>query len=122
MLQATRKRRFHMPKKDLRQMKNEKNRISKEDVRETAQKLNMDVSGIEDESVKGLEDTIAQYENKSEGELMGDLERMISQGRKDGSFTDDMLEGFIQNVAPMLDAEQRKKIESIAQMIKMNKI
>lgn len=113
-----------MPKKDLRQMKKEKgaSRISKEEVRETAKKLNMDTCGIEEDNIKGLEDTIAQYENKSEGELMGDLEHMISQGRKDGSFTDDMLDGFIQNIAPMMDAEQRKKLESLAQMIKMNKI
>ncbi len=111
-----------MPKKDLRQMKKEKSRCSQEELRETAKKLNMDASGIEEENVKSIEDTIAQYENKSEGELMGDLERMISQGRKDGSFTDDMLDGFIQNVAPMLDAEQRKKLDSLAQMIKMNKI
>ncbi len=111
-----------MPKKDLRQMKKEKMRCSQEELQETAQKLNIDASGIEEENVRNIEDTIAQYENKSEGELMGDLERMISQGRKDGSFTDDMLDGFIQNVAPMLDAEQRKKLEGLAQMIKMNKI
>lgn len=111
-----------MAKKDLRQMKNEKARCSQDELRDTAKKLNVDVSGVGEENVKSIEDTIAQYENKSEGELMGDLERMISQGRKDGSFTDDMLEGFIQNVAPMLDNEQKKKLESIAQMIKMNQI
>ena len=111
-----------MPKKDLRQMKNEKSRCSQEELKETAKKLNVDVSGVDEGNVKSIEDTIAQYENKSEGELMGDLERMITQGRKDGSFSDDMLDGFIQNVAPMLDAEQRKKLDSLAQMIKMNKI
>ncbi len=111
-----------MPKKDLRQMKNEKARCSQEELRETAKKLNVDPNSIEENNVRSIEDTIAQYENKSEGELMGDLERMIAQGRKDGSFTDDMLQGFIQNVAPMLDNEQKQKLESIAQMIKMNKI
>lgn len=113
-----------MPKKDLRQIKKEKNaaRCSKEELHEAAKKLNMDESRIEDGTVKSLEDTITQYENKSEDELMGDLGRMINEGRKDGSFTDDMLEGFIQNVAPMMDPEQKKKLESLAQMIKMNRI
>ncbi len=111
-----------MPKKDLRQMKTDKARCSQDDIREAAKKLNVDPNAIEESSVRSIEDTISQYENKSEGELMGDLERMISQGRKDGSFSDEMLEGFIQNVAPMLDNEQRKKLESIAQMIKMNQI
>jgi len=113
-----------MPKKDLRQIKKDKqaSRVSKDEVREAAKKFNVDASQIEDDSIRSVEETIAQYENKSEDELMGDLEHMISQGRKDGSFTDDMLEGFIQNVAPMLDDTQRQKLQSIAQMIKMNKI
>ncbi len=111
-----------MPKKDLRQMKEDKKRCTKEELRETAQKLNVDPDAIEEEKVKSLEEAIAQYENKSEDELMSELGKMISQGRKDGSFTDDMLEGFIQNVAPMMDAEQKKKLESLAQMIRMNKI
>ena len=54
--------------------------------------------------------------------MTNDLERVITQGRNDGSFTDDMLDGFVQNVAPMLDDAQRQKLQSIAQMIKMNKI
>jgi hypothetical protein len=113
-----------MPKKDLRQMKKDKNasRVSKDEVREAAKKLNVDASQIEEDNIRSVEETFAQYEDKNEDELMGDLERVISQGRQDGSFTDDMLDGFIQNVAPMLDDVQRKKLQSIAQMIKMNKI
>lgn len=113
-----------MPKKDLRQMKKEKHasRVSKEEVREAGKKLNVDTRDIEEDNIRSMEETIAQYENKSQDELMGDLENAISQGRKDGSFTDDMLEGFISNVSPMLDDAQRKKLQSIAQMIKMNKM
>lgn len=113
-----------MPKKDLRQMKKNKqaSRVSKEEVHEVAKKLNVDATQIEDDNIASMEETVAQYENKSEDELMGDLERVITQGRNDGSFTDDMLDGFIQNVAPMLDDAQRQKLQSIAQMIKMNKI
>lgn len=113
-----------MPKKDLRQMKKDKqtSRVNKEEIREAAKKYNKDSSRIEDDSIASVEETIAQYENKNEDELMNDLERVITQGRKDGSFTDDMLDGFVQNVAPMLDDAQRQKLQSIAQMIKMNKI
>ncbi len=113
-----------MPKKDLRQMKKDKqvSRVSKQEISEAAKKFNVDPSQIEEDSIASVEETIAQYENKNEDELMNDLERVITQGRKDGSFTDDMLDGFIQNVAPMLDDAQRQKLQSIAQMIKMNKI
>ena len=113
-----------MPKKDLRQMKNDKQkeRCSQEDVRKAAQQLNVDASNIDDNSIRSVEETIAQYENKSESELMSDLERMIYQGRQDGTFTDEMLDGFIQNVAPMLDGAQRERLNHLARMIKMNKI
>ncbi len=113
-----------MPKKDLRQMKKDKQneRISKEDLREAAKKVNLDASSIQDDNIKSVEETIAQYENKSESELMSDLERMIYQGRKDGTFTDEMLDGFIQNVSPMLDDAQRERLHKLARMIKMNKI
>jgi len=113
-----------MPKKDLRQMKKDKNasKVSKDEVREAAKKYNVDASQIDEDNIRGVEETFAQYEGKSEDELMSDLEQVIKQGRKDGSFSDDMLDGFIQNVAPMLDDVQRQKLQSIAQMIKMNKI
>ena len=71
-----------------------------------------------DAQIKSVEDTIKQYEDKSEGEMMGDLEKMIMQGRKDGSFNDGMLDAFIKNVAPMMDGAQRKKLENIARTLK----
>lgn len=117
-----------MPKKDLRQMKKAKKggkgSLSKDDILKAAERANVkaDASNIDNSDIENMEDTISQYENKSEGELMGDLEQMIANGRKDGSFTDEMLDSFIKNVAPMMDSEQRKKLDSIAKMIKLKKL
>lgn len=110
-----------MPKKDLRQMK--RSRMSKDDIRKAAKNANVkaNVDNINNNDIQSMEDTISQYENKSEDELMTDLEKMIRQGRKDGSFSDEMLDGFIKNVSPMMDKSQMKKLRSIAEMIKMNK-
>jgi hypothetical protein len=49
---------------------------------------------------------------------MGDLEQAIRNGKKDGSFSNEMLENFVKNVTPMMDAAQRKKLDSITKMIK----
>ena len=49
---------------------------------------------------------------------MSDLDRMIRDGRKNGTFTDDMLDAFIKNVAPMMDGDQRKKLDNIARTLK----
>ena len=111
-----------MAKRDLRQMKNDKQRnaLKKEDLVEAARKANIkaDLGAVDDKQIQSVEDTIKKYEDKSEGEMMGDLEKMISQGRKDGTFNDDMLDAFIKNVAPMMDGAQRKKLDSIARSLR----
>ena len=108
-----------MAKRDLRQFKNEK-RLKKEDIAAAARQAHIktDLSGVDDQQIRGVEDTIKHYENKSEGEMMGDLEKMIAQGRKDGSFNDQMLDSFIKNVSPMMDSAQRKRLENIARVLK----
>lgn len=115
-----------MAKKDLRQMKDTKLKgLTKEDIMEAAKKANLkneDIEKVSGGDIKSVEDTVAKYENKSEDELMGDLGKMIQDGRKDGSFSDEMLESFIKNVAPMMDPAQRKKLDGLARMIKDKKI
>ena len=111
-----------MAKRDLRQMKNDRQheRLKKEDLVEAARKANIkaDLGTVDDKQIQSVEDTIKKYEDKSEGEMMGDLEKMISQGRKDGTFNDEMMDAFIKNVAPMMDGAQRKKLESIARSLR----
>jgi hypothetical protein len=117
------RRNAHMSKKDLRQMKNEKSGkapVSKKDIYEIAKKANLrpDLDKVDNKDIQNMQQVISKYENKSENELMGELERMIQNGRKDGSFSNEMLDAFVKNVAPMMDSSQRKKLDSIAKMIK----
>lgn len=111
-----------MARRDLRQMKNDKQKatLSKQDIQEMARKANIkaDIGNVDNGDIQNMQQTISKYENKSEGELMGELEKAINSGRKDGSFSDDMLEKFMKNVAPMMDSNQRKKLDSIARTIK----
>lgn len=108
-----------MAKRDLRSFKKGKGpSLSKNDVKAAAKKANINIGNVDDNEIRSLEETISEYENKSEGELMSDLDRMISEGRKNGTFTDDMLDSFMKNVAPMMDSAQRKKLENIARTIK----
>ncbi len=111
-----------MAKRDLRQMKSD--RLKKEDIVEAARKANIDadLGTVSDDQVHSVEEAVKKYENKSESEMMGDLEKMIEQGRKDGTFNDEMLDAFVKNVSPMMDATQRKKLDSIARMLRMNRV
>lgn len=110
-----------MVKKDLRKIKAQKG-LNKDELKKAAKEVNIDVDEIKDDDIKNYEDAIKKYGDKSESELMSDLERMISDGRRDGTFSEDALNAFVKNVMPMMDVNQRKKLENITRMIKMNKI
>lgn len=109
-----------MPKKDLRQIKSGKQAITRQDITEIAKKANIkaDLGGVKNDDIQSMQDTISKYENKSENELMGDLEQAVKSGIKEGTFSNEMLEAFVKNVSPMMDAAQRKKLDSITKMIK----
>lgn len=112
-----------MPKKDLRQMKHDrsgKTSINKQDISDMARKANIraDLDKVDNRDIQGMQEVISKYENKSENELMGELEQAIKSGRKEGTFSNEMLDAFVKNVAPMMDSTQRKKLDSITKMIK----
>ncbi len=112
-----------MSKKDLRSFKKTKGKgLSKEDVRNAARQAKININDVGDQDIQSIEETVAKYQNKSESELMDDLERMINEGRQNGTFTEDMLDAFVRNVSPMMDDAQKKKLEGIARMIRINKI
>ena len=110
-----------MAKKDLRQLKAKK-KLNKDEIKTAAEKTGINIGDIKEENLEGFEEVIEKYGDKSEDELMSDLERMVVEGRKEGTFSDEMLEAFVQNVSPMMDDEQRRKLESITRMLRMNKI
>ena len=108
-----------MAKRDLRSFKQGKGSgLSKNDIKAAARKANVNIGNVNEDEIRSMEETISEYENKSEGELMSDLDRMIRDGRKNGTFNDGMLDAFIKNVAPMMDSEQRKKLDNIARTLK----
>ena len=65
-----------------------------------------------------LEKQMQQFEGKSENDLMNQLMAEVEKGKQEGTFTDASLAAFIKNVSPMLNAEQKKKLQSLTQKIK----
>lgn len=114
-----------MPKNDLRRMKEQKQKgLTKDDILKAAKNANIsaDLEKINGGDIKGVEETVAKYQDKNENELLGDLGEAINNGRKDGTFSDDMLDSFMKSVSPMMDSAQRKKLDGIVKMIKDKKI
>lgn len=109
-----------MAKQDLRKMKESK-KISNEEAVRMAEKMmgkKIDLSSKEMNDLDRIAETAKQYEGKSEEELTSELLKAAEQGRRDGSFSNEMLEQFYRTMAPMLSQEQKNKLDSLVKMLK----
>ena len=59
-----------------------------------------------------------QYEGKSDTEILTDLSKAVEKGKKDGSLTDEKIDSIASTIAPMLNSEQRNKLNRLMQTIK----
>ena len=59
----------------------------------------------------------AQYEGKSEGELMNELMAQVARQKAEGNFSPESLQRFMTMAAPMLDEEKQKKLRDIVSRI-----
>lgn len=60
---------------------------------------------------------IKEYSKKSKSELMAELIAMATRGKADGSISDDAIFQFRDSLYPLLNEEQRKKLDSILKNI-----
>ena len=59
-----------------------------------------------------------QFEGKSENQLMDELFKRVNEGKKNGTLNNSDLDYFASQAAPMLNAEQRKKLQTIMSKMK----
>jgi hypothetical protein len=59
-----------------------------------------------------------KYEGKSENEIYNDLSRAVKKGKSDGTLTDEKINGIAQTIAPMLNAEQKQKLDKLMSSLK----
>ena len=67
------------------------------------------------EKLKGI---AKQYEGKSDNEILKDLSQAVDKGKKEGTLTDEKINSIASTIAPMLNSEQRNKLNKLMQTIK----
>lgn len=109
-----------MAKQDLRKMKAKKNIVDKEAIGQAEKMLGKDINLSDNDmaNINQMAELAKQYEGKSEDELTKQLLQATEQGRRDGTLSNEMLETFYRSVAPMMNAEQKGKLNSLMKMIK----
>lgn len=100
-----------MDKRDLRSMKKGQSDSSNIDGSKTQSQPDKD-------NMKNIQDTISKYEGKSEDEMLIELMKMVDKEKKEGSFNIDAISNFARTAAPMLNQEQREKMEAIIKQLK----
>jgi len=72
----------------------------------------------EETSEDNIRRTAEKYANKSEDELLAEIMRLATENKRNGSLSEAQFDEFERNVMPMLNAEQRKRMESVLKMLK----
>ncbi len=67
---------------------------------------------------QNVESIINEYADKSENELMGELMREVAKGRANGTLSNGDIDNFYAQAAPLMTAEQKKKLDNIIGIIK----
>ena len=76
------------------------------------------VPGDQKQYAKTVKNQLDELSGKSEDELMDRLMASINQGKKDGTFTPEMMQKFVKNVSPMLNASQKQRLNQLIGKIK----
>jgi hypothetical protein len=59
-----------------------------------------------------------KYEGKSDAEILKDLSSAVEKGKKDGSLTNEKIDSIASTIAPMLNKEQKAKLQKLMNTIK----
>lgn len=65
-----------------------------------------------------LKSMAKNYEGKSENEILGEIKKTVSQGKKDGSLTDKKINDIANQISPMLNKEQKAKLDFLLKSLK----
>ncbi len=67
---------------------------------------------------KEAQNIAASYNGKNEGELTRDIFARAAEGKKNGTLTNEQIDLFYSQFAPMLDGAKRKKLKRLIEQLK----
>ena len=59
-----------------------------------------------------------KYNGRSEGDMMKEIYARAVEGKRNGTLTNEQIEAFYRQFAPMLDGAKRKKLQRIVEQLK----
>lgn len=65
-----------------------------------------------------LKSMAKNYEGKSENEILGEIKKTVAKGKQDGSLTDSKINEIAGQISPMLNAQQKAKLDILLKSLK----
>ena len=65
-----------------------------------------------------LRKTAQKYEGRSDAELLDEIAKAARSQRQEGTLSDEKLDRFVGDLTPMLNAEQRERLQRAIRLIK----
>ena len=65
-----------------------------------------------------LRKTAQKYEGRSDAELLDEIAKAARSRRQEGTLSDEKLDRFVGDLTPMLNAEQRERLQKAIRLIK----
>ena len=75
---------------------------------------------IDGDAMNVIKDFAGKYEGASENELILEIMKEAEKGRRNGTLTNADIDRFKNTLSPMLNSQQRQKLEKIVQKLKNN--
>ncbi len=67
---------------------------------------------------KEAQDIASKYNGRNEGELTRDIYARAAEGKRNGTLTNEQIDLFYSQFAPMLDGAKRKKLKKLIEQLK----
>lgn len=71
-----------------------------------------------DDWMKEAKAVAGQYNGRSEGDMMKEIYSRALEGKRNGTLTNEQIDAFYKQFAPMLDGAKRKKLQKIVEQLK----
>ena len=68
--------------------------------------------------MKEAQDVAAQYAGRSEGDILKAIYARAVEGKQNGTLTNEQIDAFYAQFAPMLDGAKRKRLQKLVEQLK----
>ena len=84
----------------------------------TQEELARMAQSIDSNTAGNIQNIVNQYSGKSDNELLSELKRVTGEQKEAGQLDDNTMENVANRLSPMLNAQQRQRLQDVIRQLK----